>query len=355
MDTDELLGNDSLRDLLQSMGRESGWSPSGLAGAVLSADRERLFVASGDAHCLYAFDCRANRWQRRILNLRGYFITDACASPDRRYLLTANLLSDSLTLVDTASGQVVGLYDLQAERQARLLPFNLVNAASLQSGPVCPGEIVSLFGLRFGPEEPVGAWVGTGGRLETRFGEVRVLFNGVPAPLLYAGGNQINAVVPFGTGSHERCRVWVETPDGLTNAIEVAVAPTAPALFTLDGSGGGQAAVQNADGSLSGPDHPARRGSVVTLWGTGPGETVPPGVDGAIAGSPARLPIQRITVDVGGQPAEVLYAGDAPGMVSALLQINVRIPASAPTGASIPLGVSAGNARSPSGVTIAIA
>ncbi len=38
--------------------------------------------------------------------------------------------------------------------------------------------------------------------------------------------------------------------------------------------------------------------------------------------------MQPVTVQIGGADAEVLYAGSAPGMVSGIFQINVRVPSS---------------------------
>jgi uncharacterized protein (TIGR03437 family) len=39
---------------------------------------------------------------------------------------------------------------------------------------------------------------------------------------------------------------------------------------------------------------------------------------------------------IGGVPAEVTFAGAAPGLPG-VTQINIRIPATAPTGAAVPL------------------
>jgi hypothetical protein len=61
-----------------------------------------------------------------------------------------------------------------------------------------------------------------------------------------------------------------------------------------------------------------------------------------------------VSVRIGGIPAEVLYAGAAPGLVSGVLQVNVRIPNSAP-GAFQSLEVTVGNATSQPGVVIAVA
>jgi len=66
-------------------------------------------------------------------------------------------------------------------------------------GTVAPGEIVSIFGAGLGPDQPVTAnfRLGDFGTWPTTMGGTQVLFDGVPAPMLYASANQINAVVPY--------------------------------------------------------------------------------------------------------------------------------------------------------------
>ena len=54
-----------------------------------------------------------------------------------------------------------------------------------------------------------------------------------------------------------------------------------------------------------------------------------------------------MTVTIGGKPAEVLYAGTAPEMVSSVLQVNVRIPQSIETSVSVPVVVKVGNSEAP--------
>jgi uncharacterized protein (TIGR03437 family) len=61
-----------------------------------------------------------------------------------------------------------------------------------------------------------------------------------------------------------------------------------------------------------------------------------------------------VHVFVGSAEADVVYAGAAPGAVAGLLQIDIRIPDAAPTGAGVPITLQVGTVRSPDGVTIAI-
>ena len=63
--------------------------------------------------------------------------------------------------------------------------------------------------------------------------------------------------------------------------------------------------------------------------------------------------MQPVTVTIGGLAADVLYAGAAPGQVAGMLQMNVKAPESVLTGDAEVI-VSAGNARSQTGLTVAV-
>jgi uncharacterized protein (TIGR03437 family) len=92
---------------------------------------------------------------------------------------------------------------------------------------------------------------------------------------------------------------------------------------------------------------------------TGEGQTTPQPVTGAIttANLPAPqvtpTPVQPVQVWIGGQPALYTYAGEAPGMVAGVMQLNVQIPSNAPSGA-LSIQVSVGGNVSQSGITVAV-
>jgi uncharacterized protein (TIGR03437 family) len=79
---------------------------------------------------------------------------------------------------------------------------------------------------------------------------------------------------------------------------------------------------------LTGPSSPAAHGSVVMLFGTGFGAL------NAADGSGLQSVTTPVFVTVGGQPAVVTFAGAAPGLPG-VTQINVQIPAGAPTGSAV--------------------
>lgn len=80
------------------------------------------------------------------------------------------------------------------------------------------------------------------------------------------------------------------------------------------------------------------RAPLVTLYATGAGAMVPSMTDGSRAPLPLPLPVPRLDVRADpGKPAQILYAGAAPGMVAGALQVNARVPDDADPGAFVPL------------------
>ena len=111
MDTDELIGVLNVWDVLASRDYR-GWGPTGLSGVVLSPDKDKLFVISADAHSMYTYDLVNSSWTTKITNLEGGTPNLGACSPDLKYLYTVNWPSDSITMVDLTSGDVVKIVEL---------------------------------------------------------------------------------------------------------------------------------------------------------------------------------------------------------------------------------------------------
>ncbi len=233
-----------------------------------------------------------------------------------------------------------------------LSSLSVVNAASMQPGPVAPGEIVSLFGASIGPKTGVGASFDADGSLETSRGDSRVLFDGEPAPLFWVQDSQINAQVPYTVAGKKQAEVEIIFKGYSRGKTTVEVAEAAPGLFAV-ANDPGRGVIIHQDGSLNSPLNPAERYSIVTLYATGEGRTDPGGVAGKPAAAPYPKPVLDVGITIGGFPAELLYAGAAPGFAG-LMQVNARVP-----GGFLPSGLqlvvlTVGNATSQPGVTISI-
>jgi uncharacterized protein (TIGR03437 family) len=235
----------------------------------------------------------------------------------------------------------------------------VANSAGFQSGPIAPGELIAIFGTALGPAAGAGSVLDASGKVATTNSGVQVVFlpSGVLAPLLYVGGSQVNAVVPYEIGGSS-VSIQIKYAGQTSSAFPLTTTGTAPALFTQNGLGTGPAAALNADLSLNSSSNPASRGSMVVIYLTGEGPTSPPGITGSIttvASSPPLTPqpLAPVTVRVNGESAPILFFGEAPALVSGVLQINFQVPGDAPLG-DVPIQVSVGPNISHSGVTISV-
>jgi uncharacterized protein (TIGR03437 family) len=236
-----------------------------------------------------------------------------------------------------------------------LVSSGVVDGASAQPGAVTPGKIVVLYGSRIGPASLTGATPAGGGKISTTLANTQVLFDGVPAPLIYASSEQVAAVVPYAIDGKSGTQLQVKNGTASSDPIALPVTPASPSIFSVDMSGTGPAALLNEDGlTLNTPATPASKGSVISVYATGEGQTAPLGVDGLIAATlPLPRPQRPVTARVDGHDAEVLYAGAAPGQVAGLLQVNLRIPAGAGSGV-VPLEIQVGDVKSQAGVSVAV-
>jgi uncharacterized protein (TIGR03437 family) len=239
---------------------------------------------------------------------------------------------------------------LTVERAVAPAITSIANGASFQPGSLAPGLIISIFGTGLGPDVGQGLSV-SGGRVNRSIAGVRVLFDGIEAPMLFARQDQINAVVPYQMEGRAQATVQVDNNGVLSNIITPRIAETAPAIFNL---GGTQAAMLNQDNSVNGPSNAAARGTIGVLYLTGEGALTPRGVDGEVTASTKR-PVAAVSVRVGGVEAtNIVFAGAAPGLVQGVMQLNFTIPAGVSPGAAVPVEVTIGGQRTQANMTIAV-
>jgi endo-1,4-beta-xylanase len=230
----------------------------------------------------------------------------------------------------------------------------LTNAASYATEGVAPGEIAVLFGPTFGPAALSLAEADPAGKLPVKLSDVRVLFDGIPAPLLYSRVGQVSAIVPFAVAGSTTTQLQYEYQGIVSNTVSVPVKLTVPGLFTLDSSGKGAGAILDTSYHVVSRDNPARKGDYLLLFATGGGATTPASVDGQIALVPP-IPIAtaKVTATIGGIDCPVQYAGGASGLVAGALQVNVQVARDVPAGDQ-PVVLTIGGASSPPGVTVLV-
>jgi len=207
----------------------------------------------------------------------------------------------------------------------------LVNGASWQPGPAGPNTILTLF-----YRSPPGAQ------------PLQVLIDGQSAEILYNGPTQLNFVIPPTAIPKANALLQISSSGNLLVATPLQIVDASPALFTVNQSGTGQASVLNQNYTSNGVAAPAARGSTLMVYGTGFGVANPPGHDGLSWLAAA------VSATAGGLPAEVIFAGLAPGYTSGLQQINIRIPVECPTGAGVPIRLQLGGHSTQLETTIAV-
>jgi len=211
--------------------------------------------------------------------------------------------------------------------------ITVVNAASYSEAPLAPGELISIFGSDFGDSPSV-------------------KIDGIAAPILHAGKQQINAQVPYAVDGKVQVPVEVFHGSESRGAASVAVVDASPALFTL-GQGSGEVLAVHLDGSVNTAENAAGRGSIVTLYATGAGTTTPGVIEGVPVGIPLPSQTLPVSVQIGTGEVELLYAGPAPGM-SGVMQINLRLPGIFTPPGKRPIVLKVGSRTSRGGVFITV-
>ena len=229
------------------------------------------------------------------------------------------------------------------------------SAASYDAASIAPGEIVAIFGQSLGPATLANLQLDSNGLLSTSIGDVQVLFNGYPAPMIYALNKQLAAIVPYEVAQYQAVNVVVEYQGNASAPFQVPVTAVKPAIFTNDYSGSGQGAILNAaDLSRNSASNPVVRGQYVAIYATGEGVTSPPGVDGRPTATPAPKPVLSCSANIGGQTAAVNFCGEAPGATAGLVQVNALVPDSVTPASTVPVTITIGSATSQPGVTLAV-
>jgi uncharacterized protein (TIGR03437 family) len=190
---------------------------------------------------------------------------------------------------------------------------------------ISPAEVIAVYGPGIGPAIPVVA-TPVNGFYPTTLGGVEVLIDGVNIPLLYAGPDQINAIVPMELSGGAAATVRVTNGTIVSPECPVWIVANTPLAF---------GPLFNQDWTINSQTNPAKAGSWVTFYATGWQSNFAPLADGQVAtvaqddclgncaagGMTLILPFaSQIFL-----PATVLYGGAAPGMVAGVTQFNVQL------------------------------
>lgn len=332
-----------LRALIQDPSDRERLYTAGDGGVLISTDGGSVFMPSNegfpDPGTLLVFDLAADAgdgsiyagtsqgvfkstdqgatWTLADRGLETTVVRQFAADPSNAGVLYAATTGEGVYKTIDGGGrwQPTGLGETLLPR---LEPGGIVNAADFLGGGIAPGEIISLFGQRFGPDTGVSPPFGDDGKLLTSASGVQVLICGVPAPLFFVREDQINALVPNEVVGKTDADVQVVFNGVGSNVAQVPITATHPALF---------GAVLNSDGSVNSESNPEPVGGAVVLFGTGQGLTLPLPETGAPAPSmePFARPELPVEVEFAGRILRPFFAGLAPGFVG-LLQVNLPVP-----------------------------
>jgi uncharacterized protein (TIGR03437 family) len=210
-------------------------------------------------------------------------------------------------------------------------------------GTIAPGEIYSIYNSGFGPAQGVSG--PTGNVFGTELGGVQVSVEGVNAPLLYVSSAQINLVAPYFLNGRVAAHIKIVTAAATSDEVILGVQQAAPEIFEIPSNNPNvppSAAILNQDGTVNSQANPAHIGDYVAMFVSGVGQTNPPAVDGAIATAAGGTPVLPVTVQLNtlspysAVNANVTYAGNAPGLVTGVTQVNFQMPSGIAKGSGPP-------------------
>lgn len=249
-----------------------------------------------------------------------------------------------LPVVDYTSGDIteknlIRITEIVVLQMPTIATRGIVTASNFGGfTQAAPGSYIEIYGSNLGPET-ARQWEGkdfTGANAPTTLDNVRVLVNGTPAYVSYVSSGQINAQLPAGIPTGGPAQIVVSN-DGITSApVQVSIQSVvpgllAPAAFKIGETQYVVAVKQNgalvSNGTIPGiPENWAAPGEVLTFYGTGFGPLTPDNgmQSGQIAQGQTRI-AATVEFKIGGQVAEALYAGLAPGLVG-VYQFNVKVP-----------------------------
>ena len=258
------------------------------------------------------------------LDARGALADATYIGPNTSYPSGLFTNGDGAVQVAYNKGSIVSTVRFGAKggAGAACLSPNILNSATfVQSNNIVPGELISLTGLGIGPDTPSTT-------------NVQVLFDGLPAPVLYAQSRQINVQAPVELDGKSQTMISVVYNNLTIGTITTKVDRFgAPGLFRLHPGLAVDTAALNQDGTVNSRTNPASKGSVISTWGTGFGMITPAcktgelNPDQAVSLSlPLLVSFSEANPDPNAFPAKPTYSGSAPGLLCGIVQINRTIP-----------------------------
>lgn len=231
-----------------------------------------------------------------------------------------------------AAGGISTTFSAFTRVRPQISANGIVNAANFDSAtPVAPGSYATIFGSNL---SDLTGYAKTR-TLPMSIDSVRVSFDvpsvgiSVPGRLTFISSSQVNVQIPWELQGQSSAQVKVILGEANGVLYTLPLSNYSPGVFE---AGTAAAAALDASFRLITAANPAKRGQAIQIYANGLGPVSNQPATGEPASS-TKLSQTTTTpvVMVGGQPAQVLFSGLAPGFPG-LYQLNVIVPASATAG-----------------------
>jgi uncharacterized protein (TIGR03437 family) len=237
-------------------------------------------------------------------------------------LVAAGLTSEPCAVAISVSTSA-GLSNPVAFAVNPVAPF-ADSAGILNSGSwtrsIAPGSLISIFGTNLS----TGTASAAATPLPFELAGSSIVVNGSPAPLLYVSPTQINAQVPYETRTGA-ASLTIKSGKVTGEPVAFNVVANGPGVMMIPQTNHALG-VNYPEGSINSAQHPATPGEFLILYIIGQGQVDNPVPTGAAAPfSPLSNALAPVRAIIGGQDAQVLFAGLLPGYVG-VLQVNLLVP-----------------------------
>lgn len=322
--------------------------PATLSNPVsVALDGKRLFVGDAALHRVLVWNTLPAVDEQpadSVLGQPDFVSASPTDLPEPHSIVTPLALASdgtNLFVADAASSRIL----VFSPADTPLASDSVINSATLRTGPLAPGTLITLNGSSFAdttetasndPHEP----------LPKRLGGLELVFDGQVLPLLSVSPTEVQAQLPYDLGTRGAASVYLrgEHSGGIitvTAPISVKLVPASPGLFALGGAEPRGAILLHRQSGSSDPggapitrESPARRGEVVRVWAAGLGLLVDADAGKtAVAGRPhdgqesdVAVPV---TAQIDGQPVQVLSARLPEGAIG-IYEIEIAIPGDLP-------------------------
>ena len=208
----------------------------------------------------------------------------------------------------------------------------IVNAANFDAAtPVAPGSYATIFGSDLSDFTDYAKTT----TLPMAIDSVRVSFDvpsagiSVPGRLTFISKSQVNVQIPWELQGQTSAQVKVILSEANGVLVTLPLSNYSPGIFEV---GTAAAAALDTSFKLITGANPAKRGQAIQIYANGLGPVTNQPATGEPASSTKLSQTTAVpVVTIGGQSAQVLFSGLAPGFPG-LYQLNVIVPASVATG-----------------------